>query len=67
MTDTHQKQLGNTLWSIADPLRGAFDSDDDRGPMLSLVFQRYFSDDYAAAVKKDRMQQLFPSPEEVAG
>ncbi len=23
MTDTNQKQLGNTLWSIADQLRGA--------------------------------------------
>jgi len=22
MTDTNQKQLGNTLWSIADDLRG---------------------------------------------
>lgn len=23
MIDTHQKQLGNTLWKIADDLRGA--------------------------------------------
>ena len=30
MTDTHQKQLGNTLWSIADQLRGAMDADDFR-------------------------------------
>ena len=28
MTDTNQKQLGNTLWSIADQLRGAMDADD---------------------------------------
>jgi hypothetical protein len=27
MTDTNQKQLGNTLWSIADQLRGAMDAD----------------------------------------
>jgi len=25
MTDSNQKQLGNTLWSIADQLRGAVD------------------------------------------
>jgi type I restriction enzyme M protein len=30
MTDTNQKQLGNTLWSIADQLRGAMDADDFR-------------------------------------
>ena len=27
MTDTNQKQLGNTLWSIADQLRGAMNAD----------------------------------------
>ncbi len=26
MTDTNQKQLGNTLWSIAVQLRGAMDA-----------------------------------------
>ena len=31
MTDTNQKQLGNTLWSIADQ-RGAIDADDFREP-----------------------------------
>ncbi|MEY4570611.1 MAG: type restriction enzyme subunit [Verrucomicrobiota bacterium] len=30
MTDTNQKQLGNTLWSIADQLRRAMDADDFR-------------------------------------
>ena len=30
MTDTNQKQLGNTVWSIADQLRGAMDADDFR-------------------------------------
>ena len=34
MTDTNQKQLGNTLWSIADQLRGAMDADDFRDSML---------------------------------
>jgi type I restriction-modification system DNA methylase subunit len=27
MTDTNQKQLSNTLWSIADQLRGAMDAE----------------------------------------
>ena len=30
MTDTNQKQLGNTLWSIADPQRGTKEADDIR-------------------------------------
>jgi len=28
MTDTNQKKLGNTLWSIGNQLRGAMDADD---------------------------------------
>ncbi len=44
MTDTNQKQLGNTLWSIADQLRGAMDADDFRDSMLSFLFLRYFSE-----------------------
>jgi type I restriction-modification system DNA methylase subunit len=30
MTDQDQKQLGNTLWGIADQLRGAMNADDFR-------------------------------------
>jgi len=30
MNDTNQRQLGNTLWKIADDLRGAMDADDFR-------------------------------------
>jgi type I restriction enzyme M protein len=44
MTDTNQNQLGNTLWSIADPLRGAMDADDFCDDMLSCLFLRYLSD-----------------------
>ena len=33
MTDTHQKQLGNTLWSIADQLLGAMHADGFRNHM----------------------------------
>jgi type I restriction enzyme M protein len=28
MTDPEQKQLGSTLWAIADQLRGAMNADD---------------------------------------
>ena len=53
MTDTNQRQLGNTLWSIADQLRGAMDADDFRDYMLSFLFLRYLSDNYETAAKKE--------------
>ena len=49
MTETKQKQLGNTLWAIADQLRGAMDADDFRDYMLSFLFLRYLSDNYETA------------------
>jgi type I restriction enzyme M protein len=53
MTEKDQKQLGNTLWAIADDLRGAMNADDFRDYMLSFLFLRYLSDNYEAAVKKE--------------
>lgn len=53
MTEQNQKQLGKTLWSIADQLRGAMDADDFRDYMLSFLFLRYLSDNYEAAAKKE--------------
>ena len=53
MTEANQKQLGNTLWSIADQLRGAMDADDFRDYMLSFLFLRYISDNYETAAKKE--------------
>ncbi len=53
MTQTKQKQLGNTLWAIADQLRGAMDADDFRDYMLSFLFLRYLSDNYETAAKKE--------------
>lgn len=53
MTETNQKQLGKTLWSIADQLRGAMDADDFRDYMLSFLFLRYLSDNYETAAKKE--------------
>ena len=46
-------QLGNTLWSIADQLRGAMDADDFRDYMLSFLFLRYLSDNYETAAMKE--------------
>jgi len=53
MTENNQKQLGKTLWAIADQLRGAMDADDFRDYMLSFLFLRYLSDNYEAAAKKE--------------
>ncbi len=53
MTEQNQKKLGNTLWGIADQLRGAMDADDFRDYMLSFLFLRYLSDNYEAAAKKE--------------
>ena len=53
MTDQNQKQLGKTLWSIADKLRGAMNADDFRDYMLSFLFLRYLSDNYETAAKKE--------------
>jgi len=54
MTDNRQKQLGKTLWNIADKLRGAMNADDFRDYWLASL--RTF--------KKGLMQQLFQSPED---
>jgi type I restriction enzyme M protein len=53
MTAQDQTQLGNTLWKIADELRGAMNADDFRDYMLSFLFLRYLSDNYESAAKKE--------------
>ena len=53
MTEQDQKQLGKTLWNIADQLRGAMNADDFRDYMLSFLFLRYLSDNYEQAAKKE--------------
>ena len=62
MTELDQKQLGKTLWNIADKLRGAMNADDFRDYMLSFLFLRYLSDNYEAAAKKELGRGL-PRPE----
>src|SRR5207237_678384 len=54
MTDLDQKQLGKTLWNIADTLRGAMNADDFRDYMLSFLFLRYLSNNYEEAKKELR-------------
>ncbi len=53
MTDLIYKQIGATLWSIADQLRGAMNADDFRDYMLSFLFLRYLSDYYELAAEKE--------------
>jgi type I restriction enzyme M protein len=53
MTAQEQKQLGVTLWEIADQLRGAMNADDFRDYMLSFLFLRYLSDNYETAAQKE--------------
>jgi type I restriction enzyme M protein len=61
MTELDQKQLGKTLWNIADTLRGAMNADDFRDYMLSFLFLRYLSDNYEAAAKKE-LRRDYPDP-----
>ena len=61
MTETNQKQLGKTLWSIADQLRGAMNADDFRDYMLAFLFLRYLSDNYEQAAKKE-LGRDYPDP-----
>lgn len=52
MTDANQEQLGNTLWSIADQLRGAMNADDFRDYMRSFRFLCYlFNNDHASIAR----------------
>ena len=53
MTENDQKQLGKTLWSIADQLRGSMNADDFRDYMLSFLFLRYLSDNYEQAARRE--------------
>tara|TARA_R110002020_G_scaffold51034_8_gene144595 strand:+ start:2763 stop:4475 length:1713 start_codon:yes stop_codon:yes gene_type:complete len=53
MTQKEQQQLGQTLWKIADDLRGSMNADDFRDYMLSFLFLRYLSHNYEEAAKKE--------------
>ncbi|MDZ4070785.1 MAG: type I restriction-modification system subunit M [Sediminibacterium sp.] len=62
MTAQDQTQLGKTLWTIADDLRGAMNADDFRDYMLSFLFLRYLSDNYEIAAKKE-LGKDYPEPD----
>ncbi|WP_299621837.1 type I restriction-modification system subunit M [uncultured Tateyamaria sp.] len=53
MTEHDQKKLGDTLWNIANQLRGAMNADDFRDYMLSFLFLRYLSDNYEASAQRE--------------
>ncbi|MCD4655286.1 type I restriction-modification system subunit M [bacterium] len=53
MIKQDQKELGKTLWSIANNLRGAMNADDFRDYMLSFLFLRYLSGNYETAAKRE--------------
>src|SRR4051812_50203659 len=64
MTKQDQKQLGKTLWNIADDLRGAMNADDFRDYMLAFLFLRYLSDNYESAAKRE-LGKDYPDPNAV--
>ena len=64
MTESDQKQLGKTLWNIADQLRGAMNADDFRDYMLAFLFLRYLSDNYDAAAKRE-LGKDYPDPDAI--
>src|SRR3546814_16793065 len=64
MNDKDQKQLGKTLWAIADQLRGAMNADDFRDYMLSFLFLRYLSWNYEEAAKKE-LGADYPDPDTI--
>ncbi len=53
MSKNELKQLGDTLWKIANELRGSMNADDFRDYMLSFIFLKYLSDQYENAAKKE--------------
>ncbi len=61
MTERDQKQLGKTLWNIADQLRGAMNADDFRDYMLAFLFLRYLSDNYEGAARRE-LGKDYPDP-----
>lgn len=58
--ELHTK-LGDTLWDIANDLRGVMNADDFRDYMLSFLFLRYLSFNYEEAAKKELGKDYPPS------
>ncbi|OXU13967.1 type I restriction-modification system subunit M [Sedimentisphaera salicampi] len=64
MTEQDHKQLGKTLWNIANQLRGAMNADDFRDYMLAFLFLRYISDNYEKAARKE-LGRDYPDPDAI--
>jgi type I restriction system adenine methylase (hsdM) len=64
MTQNNQQELGKTLWSIANNLRGAMMADDFRDYMLSFLFWKYLSDNYVKSAQKELGSDYPPLPKE---
>lgn len=45
MSGTNQRQLGNTLWKVADELRGTMNADNFRYKVLFVLFYCDFTVD----------------------
>lgn len=65
MTQNIQQELGKTLWSIANNLRGAMMADDFRDYMLSFLFWKYLSDNYIKSAKKELGSDYPETPADV--
>jgi type I restriction enzyme M protein len=61
MTETQQRELGKTLWNIADKLRGSMNADDFRDYMLSFLFMRYLSYNYEESAKQELGNEYLPT------
>ena len=59
-----QKKLGQTLWAIADQLRGAMNADDFRDYMLAFLFLRHISDNYEQAARRE-LGRDWPDPDAI--
>lgn len=66
MTSKQQEILNQSLWRIADELRGAMNADDFRDYMLSFLFLRYLSENYEAAAHKE-LGRDYPTVEKDSG
>lgn len=53
MTEQEKEKLFNSLWDVADLLRGSMNADQFRDYMLSLLFYRYISANYEKAVRTE--------------
>jgi len=65
MTQNIQQELGKTLWSIANNLRGAMMADDFRDYMLSFLFWKYLSDNYIKSAQKELGSDYPETPADV--